>query len=433
MKQVNITEFGILPNSGELLTEKLQRAIDICAEKCERLVFEAGEYKTGTLVLKDNSDIYLDEGAVLYGSDRLDDYYTPEGCSFVDAVGQERGKAFLVSYKKKNITIGGKGTVFGNGSVFTDPRPFLVRIIESENITFDGVTLKDAAAWCLHICNSAYVDIRNVNISTRVNENNDGIDIDASHHVNIENCKIDSGDDGLCMKSTSLLPCEYVTIKNCDVSSGWGGFKIGTESVGDIRHISISDCTFHDITGGAIKIVPTDGANVSDISIKNINMTNCTGPVFIVLGERLRSYAGIGRDTYSTMQDITIENITADVYPAPVRGFYFDEVWGHAKGGIVISGTKRNYIKNLTLKNVKVKLPGGVTEYKPHDVPYMGDKYPEFHRMDTLPAKGIYVRNAENVVFDNVELEIKERDCRELYVCESCKNISVTYLKGVEE
>ncbi len=429
MKQVKISSFGVVPNTEELLTTKIQKAIDICAQREDTLVLEKGEYRTGTLILQDNSDIYLEDGAVLYGSDDPDDYYMPEGCSFVDAVGQERGKAFLLAYKKKNVSIGGKGVIFGNGSVFTDSRPFLVRVIESENINLDGITLKDAGAWCFHICNSGFIDIKNVNIETRVNENNDGIDIDASHHVTIEGCNINSGDDGLCIKSTSLSPCEYVDIKNCSVSSGWGGFKIGTESVGDIHHISIQDCRFYDITGGAIKIVPTDGANVSDITIKNIEMINCTGPIFIVLGERLRKYAGIGRSTLSTMRNITIENITADVYSAPVRGFYFNEIWGHAKGGIIISGTKKNYIKDLTLKNIKAKLPGGVAEYEPHEVPYICENYPEFHRMDILPAKGIYVRNTENARFENITLIIKEQDCRDLIVSEECTNLYIDNIK----
>ncbi len=416
MEIVKISSFGILPNTGELLTEKIQNAITECAKCGNRLLFETGEYRTGTLVLEDNTDIYLEDGAVLFGSDNLDDYYIVDGCSFVDAVGQERGKAFLLSYRKKNIRISGKGTINGNGAKFTDPRPFLLRIIESENISLEGVTFKDAAAWCLHICSSAYVDIRGVKIDTRVNENNDAIDIDGSRYVKIEDCDINSGDDALCMKSTTLNPCEYVTISNCRVSSGWGAFKIGTESVGDIRHISIENCHFYDVTGGGIKIVPSDGSNVEDISIKNITMVNCTGPIFIVNGERLRRYAGIGRDTYSTIKNVTIENITADVVRAPVRGFYFGEVWGHAIGGIVISGTKRNPIKNLTLKNIKCNLPGGVTEYEEKPVRYIGEDYPEFHRMDTLPAKGIYVRDAEEVTFENLEISFKESDVRRLYV-----------------
>lgn len=121
----------------------------------------------------------------------------------------------------------------------------------------------------------------------------------------------------------------------------------------------------------------------------------------------------------SILKDVTIKNIYVDVVKAPVRGFEFGEVWGNAIGGIIISGTKENMIENLALENIDASLPGGVTEYEQKEVLYMKDKYPEFHRMDIVPAKGIYIRDVKGYSLNNVNLTFKEDDVRETIVCEN--------------
>lgn len=426
-----ITEFDVTPNSELVQTDLIQKAIDECAKENTVLEFVAGRYKTGTLFLRSNTKIHLLDNAVIFGSDNMEDYPDNEA-SFVDAVNQKRGKALVISYRAENVVISGEGKIFGNGSTLLEAtRPFLVRIVESKNVKIEGVSLCDAAAWCLHINGSSDVLIDGITINSDVNANNDGIDIDASNHITVKNSHIMSGDDGICLKATMDCACEYINIENCKVSSGWAGFKIGTESVGDIRHISVKNCYFYDVVGGGIKIVPTDGANVEDVVIENIEMSNCTGPIFIALGERLRKYAGVGRNTLSTIKDIRIENIKADVISAPIRGEYLGEIWGNAIGGIIISGTKKNFIKNLTLKNIEATLPGGVTDYAEHEVIYIGEKYPEFHMMDTVPAKGVYLRNIENSEISDFKLSFKTGDVRKLYHIEDCNDLTVENISEV--
>ena len=414
-----VKDYGVQKDSYELQTEKIQHAIDDCAEQGFELVFEKGVYRTGTLFLRNNSKIVLEENAVISGSDCIEDY-PDNDASFVDAVEQRRGKTLILAHKAENVSVTGSGEICGNGGEFSeDTRPFLVRVVESNHVKIDGVRLTKAAAWCLHINNCTHVDIKNITIDSRVNDNNDGIDIDSSDNVNVENCHIMSGDDGICLKATSDRPCKNIFVKNCKVSSGWAGFKIGTESVGDFSHIRVSGCYFYDILGGGIKIVPTDGANVKDVKISDIQMENCTGPIFIALGERLRSYAGIGKDTLSTIENVCIENVTADAVSAPVRGTYLGQIWGNAKGGIIISGTKKNPIKNLSLRNIKASLPGGVTERIKDEVPYIGEKYPEFHMMDIVPAKGIYMRDVDGATLENIQLSFKEADNRDVQFFEN--------------
>ena len=71
----NITAYGATTDTARLSTEAVQRAIDECS--CAgggRVVVPTGGYKIGTIVLKSNVNLYLEHGATLYGSTRLEDY-----------------------------------------------------------------------------------------------------------------------------------------------------------------------------------------------------------------------------------------------------------------------------------------------------------------------------------------------------------------------
>lgn len=338
-----ITAFGVLPNSSEIQTRKIQIAIDECAKSGDTLVFLEGVYNSGTLSLRSNGKIKLEKGAVISGAHDLS-HYPDNEASFVDAVGRKRGKCLAIAYKTENLEIFGEGEICGNGQAFLDERPFLFRFIEAKNCKLSGIKLSASPSWCLHINQSSNIEIDGISIDNRVNANNDGIDIDSSENISIKNSHIVSDDDGICLKSTSDIPCKGITVRNCKISSGWGAIKIGTESMGDFSDISIEDCYVYDTLGGGIKIVPTDGGSVDGVSIKNIKMDNTTGPIFIISGTRMREYMGKCKKTKSFIKNVLIENITADTISAPERGEWDGGVWGNAHGEIIISGTKENPI-----------------------------------------------------------------------------------------
>ncbi len=295
-------------------------------------------------------------------------------------------------------------------------------MIGCENVAFHGITCKDSAAWGIHLLESNDILIKTIKIISRCNENNDGIDIDSCTKVRIVDCYIDSGDDGICLKATSNQPCSDIIVKNCTVTSRWAGFKIGTESVGDFNNIEVDHCRFFDVKGGGIKIVPVDGGSVKNLKISNITMLNCTGPIFVSTGERLRQYFNTKKKVPGKIEDVIIENITADVVFAPTTE-YEGKPWGNALGNVVCSGLQEENIKNLTIRNCHFVMPGGMKEYKKEPVPEMGILYPEFHRFDPLPTYGIYLRYCDGIVLSNITLDKKQADVRTGFVQENCKNI----------
>ncbi len=398
-------------------TKKLQHAINAAAGSGHELVIEKGIYVTGTLFLKSNLTIRLMKGAVLLGSEFFKDY-SDNVNMFTDAVDHERGRSLIYADGIENVTICGEGVIDGRGGIFSPrhpnhvERPFLVRIMNSSNISIDGITLQKSASWTLHLSGCDDVSVKNVRVHSRVNANNDGIDIDCCRHCIIDNCNIDTGDDAICLKSTFDRPCSDIIIRNCIITTDWAGFKIGTESVGDYDNIFFENSYIYDCNGCAIKVCPVDGANINDLSIKNITLRNATGPIFIANGDRLRTYQnGHTRTIPGSINNVLIENISGTCIDA-IGTTYKGEAWGNAKSAICISGTESDHIKNLTIRNIDVSMQGGVTEYESGTIPPMGKRYPEFHNFGVLPAWGIYVRNADNFRHSGIKLTKREDDIR---------------------
>ncbi|GAL80638.1 polygalacturonase [Algibacter lectus] len=100
--------------------------------------------------------------------------------------------------------------------------PFLLRFVKSNKITLKDIHIREAAAWACHFFQSYDILVDNISIYNHANKNNDGIDLDSSHDVVIKNCNINSGDDAICIKSTSPLATHDVQVSNCTLKSDWG-------------------------------------------------------------------------------------------------------------------------------------------------------------------------------------------------------------------
>ncbi len=401
----------------ENMTRVIQDAFDRCAASGGgRVILAPGMYVCGTLRLQDRVVLWLERGAVILGSDNIEDYPENESC-FTDAVGHVRGRALLYGYQKEGIGIGGPGMVDGRGYRFPEEspahliRPFLVRLVECRNVKILETSFVQAAAWCLHLQDCRDVQIQRAVIRSRCNGNNDGIDLDGCQNVTVEGCVIDSGDDAICLKSTSGNPCTSIRVADCTVTSRWAGFKIGTESVGDFADITVEKCRFFDVEGCAVKIVPVDGGNVENVTVRNVEMIACTGPVFISNGERLRRYLDQKREQPGRIRGILLERIHADVRKAK-GGIYQGKPWGNADGGVVISGLPGNPVESVTIRQCRFSMPGGSKERRTTPVPEMGSQYPEFHLFDPLPAWALYRRYTKDFKIEDTEFTARERDVR---------------------
>ena len=72
----NVLDFGALGNGKDNDSVAIQQAIDTCSSNGGGRVLLPGghEYRSGAIVLRSNVELHLEMGAVLKGSDCLEDY-----------------------------------------------------------------------------------------------------------------------------------------------------------------------------------------------------------------------------------------------------------------------------------------------------------------------------------------------------------------------
>ncbi|WP_282074417.1 glycoside hydrolase family 28 protein [Maribacter aquivivus] len=423
-KIYNVKKYGAKGDNITINTKAIQKTIDRCSKNGGGIVLlENGTFSSGTILLKDNVTLQIDKNAKLVGSDNPQDYQSID--TFVDATGQERGTCLIGAVGAKNIGISGEGIIDGNGAAFLAKnlalkkktlgisteenfggnRPFLLRFVKSTQITLKDIRVRDAAAWACHFFQSSNILVDNISIYNHANKNNDGIDLDSSHDIVIKNCTINSGDDAICIKSTSPLPTYNVEVSNCTLKSDWGALKFGTESMGDFYNIDIRDCKIEDTKGGGIKILSVDGANIHDVVIDNIEMNNVDMPIFVRLGERLRTYRTTEKQVVGSIKDVVIRNIKATTRE-------LDSSRVTPPTGILITGTPNHKIEKITLENIVIELPGGGTLSHILEVPEDEKKYPEFSFFKVLPAYGMYARHIKELQTKSIVFKTKKLDQR---------------------
>ncbi|TWT39854.1 Exo-poly-alpha-D-galacturonosidase precursor [Thalassoglobus neptunius] len=433
---INVKSFGAAGDGVTLDTEAVQAAIDSCHASGGGIVrVPAGEFPIGTIILKSNVNLSLDHGATLLGSINKEDYPT-EGLDDP----REGGPHCLIYAKDaRNIEISGLGVIDGRGTPENFPRnrsggrnrgmrPRLLRMVNCENVTFSGVTYKRPAFWGLHLIDCRNLKFSAVTIRFRNNNfNNDGLDIDGCEDVLIENCDIDSGDDAICLKS-SKHPCRNIVVRDCRVSSNTAPLKFGTSSRGGFINVKVTNCYFYDSPMGAIKLQLVDGGQLENIDISRIVMEDAGCPIFIRLGNRGNTFGDRNAAGVGTLKNVRIRDVVAKVViedrdkklRAAYKNLKPDDTPGitdaekSKSGPIMITGIPGHYVENIVLENVRISFPGhGTQEDSTRSVPEDVDRYPEQYFFGVLPSWGAYIRHARNIVFENVELSVRNSDARE--------------------
>lgn len=411
----------------------IQKEIDICsANGGGTVIVPPGEYHCGTVYLKDKVTLHLSDGAVICGSTELNDYPPPPDV-FTDGADQARGRALIMGFRVSDVAIEGKGIIFGNGEVFaeSDPqfnlRPMLVRFVESSRVRIEGVKLRAPAAWTLHMRDCEDVDIFNIDIYSQVNCNNDGIDVDSCRRVTVKDCTIDSGDDGIVLKSTAVSACEDVHVSGCTVRSRSGAFKIGTETYGDIRRVKFENNTILRGDMGAIKIYSADGAVVEDIHIANVNISGACNPFFAKLGSRGRVYGDMPVKEPGRLRNIKVENVRAkiDLHHLHIYCGNYDGVMPYyAHNCLAIMGLPEVPITDISFSNVQIEFPGSMGKaVSDKPVPEFPDRYPEIAFYGIIPASSVYLRHVERIKFSGCDFTLNAPDTRKKVVLVDSKMV----------
>ena len=247
-KNFNIMDLGAKPDGITLCTNLIQKAVDDCsASGGGTVTIPPGVFLTGTILLKNNVILHLENGAVLLGSAKIEDY--------------EPGN-LIRALEAENIGITGNGVIDGQGHMFwiptgkktfrpgiytfahNNPSPgILIHLEGCKNVIIENVTLKGSESWTLHLLGCDEVLVSGIKIRNPLHgPNTDGIDIHACSNVRISDCDIYTNDDAIVLKNRHPKyygkACENITITNCILTTISNGFKIGTESISDFRNIN---------------------------------------------------------------------------------------------------------------------------------------------------------------------------------------------------
>jgi hypothetical protein len=161
-------------------------------------------------------------------------------------------------------------------------RPSFLRFMNSKNVLVDGLHFEGAAMWTIHLLYTEYAVVRNVVIETYPGVQTDGIVVDSSRFIHLTDDYIDTGDDGIVIKSGKDAdglrvnrPTEDVTITGCTVHHAHGAVTIGSETSGGVRNIVASNITAVDTQAGIrIKSRRGRGGVVSNLRFSNWTMRN---------------------------------------------------------------------------------------------------------------------------------------------------------------
>jgi polygalacturonase len=344
--------------------------------------------------------------------------------------GAFRSAAILAGIDLQNVKIQGEGTIDGQGDAFRDKsktRPKNLYFQNCRNLHVEGVRLRDAGSWMQHYRHCSGLVIRKIDVFNHAAYNNDGLDVDSCSDVRIEDCRIDSDDDAIVLKSLSDDPCRGVTIRNCTVSSHCNAIKLGTESGGGFQDILVTGCTIHSprksqkiygaqrgLAGIALEIV--DGGRLENVTVSGVHIDGVTAPIFLRLGNRARSYGPrASKPPVGTFQKVTLRDITAE---------------NASEVGCSITGLPGHPIREVLLENVNLAFQGGgARELGSRQVPQRPESYPESTMFGTLPAYGLYCRHVEGLTLRNLQLRTQRPDFRHAVLADDVARLKIEALE----
>lgn len=399
-KVFNVKSFGAKNDGVTLNTKNIQAAIDACSLKGGGIVtFDTGSYVTGSIFIKKGVNLLIGKNTTLLGSQNIADY--PEIDTRIAGVEIKWPAALINILNQEKAAITGEGTIHARGKPFWDKywemrrdyekkglrwivdydckRPRTMLISGSKNITVKGITLKQAGFWTVQILYSEYVTVNGITIQNNVDgsgPSTDGIDIDSSSWILVENCDIDCNDDDFCLKAGRDAdglrvnrPTEYVVIRNCVARRGAGLVTCGSETSGSIRNVLAYNLTANGTTNCInFKSAITRGGTVENIYVHDIDMNN-VGTMLRATMDWNPSYSystlpkGYSYDSIPDHWKIMLKEVTPEQGTPHFRNVHMWNMRGSVRGSAIsISGMKESPIENYFLSDIDVeaRAPGDI-------------------------------------------------------------------------
>lgn len=424
----NVYNFGAKGDGIINDQETIQKAIDSCVKTGGTVVLKNGIFLTGQIKLVSNMTLKIDSSATILGiKSDLESHYPHHliETEYPNRMLEDCQRRLIYGNKVENVTITGGGTINGQGdhekwmnvqNLGTEKdRPSIFAFVGSNNITVSNITLLYPACWKQVYIETDNVTIQNIKVNTgKLTPNRDGIDIVDCHHVRIEDCFIQSEDDGICFKSGSEYGCKDVVVRRCSMDKlnviPGNCIKLGTDALGSFMDFEFSDLTLRNaFAQTAIVIESMDGAVIDNINISDCTIENCGQAIFMLLADRKRTVLN-RKPRIGTISNVHFKNI---------KGRNFTQQFPS-----IISGIDGHNIQNVTFENFDLELKGGINVTN-QTVPEYDGTYPEGNKFGDTNAYAFFIRHTDEVKFINCKISSELKDARSWLIQEDVKNIEI--------
>jgi polygalacturonase len=373
-----------------------------------RVVLGEGDwFSKGPIHLLSNIELHLKKGATLIFSEEPDDYL-PLVLTRWEGTELFNYSPFIYAYQAVNVALTGQGVLDGNTEktfgtwrpkqnkakkrlrmfgekqvpiyqrVFGEGyflRPSMIQFFSCSQVKVEGVTIIDSPFWVVHLVATHHATVRGIEVDSR-RLNNDGVDVESSADVLIENNRFTTGDDAIVIKSGRDQdgwrlgrPSERVVVRN-NYMSGHNALAIGSEMSGGVRDVFMEDNELGEVRGSLyFKSNQDRGGIVENIWIRNITVQHARKPLI----QFRTNYSGQRDGGHNPVfRNITIENVTAQsvgellyihgLEEEPIQNIKVSNVHGissrlegEALKAARVIDTEKTFIQNLSLDDVTLQ------------------------------------------------------------------------------
>jgi hypothetical protein len=271
------------------------------------IYYAPGIHEVTHVVVTNNQTVYVAPGAIVRGITGRDEPNQISSYSHLP------GYSPTFELRGDHIRLCGRGVIDFSEIPKATRHPILVR---GNDITVEGVIVRDSSTWTIPIRQSDRVTIRNVKLLGR-RANSDGIDVCNSDHVTIEDCFIRTLDDLIVIK-TFEGETRHVVARNCVL---WNevahALSIGAELRRDVADVTFTDCdVIHDFgREWTLRIFHCDDSHISNVRFENLRIEESPRLISLWIDQAIYS-AGPER---GHIDDVVFKDIQATANPPQIE------------------------------------------------------------------------------------------------------------------
>lgn len=419
---LDVRLFGAVGDGVADDTLAIQAAIASCP-KSGRVWIPKGRYAIRSIFLKSDMTLFLDDGCVLSGSVKRQDYailpgmIPPQWMEKEYNLGTWEGEprdmfsALINGIEVENVVIYGKGTLDGNASyenwwkdfrtIVGACRPRMIFLERCKHVVLEGFTTQNTPSWNLHPYFSEDISIINLNIfNPKISPNTDGIDPESCNGVLIAGTYFSVGDDCIAIKSGKMYmgqtykkTCQNIEIKHCLMKDGHGAVTIGSEIGAGVQKLHVHDCVFLNTDRG-LRIKTRRGrgqdSNICDVVFENIRMDGVLSP-FVVNSFYWDCDPDGHTDYVGTKRALPVDEKTPRIESLVFR--HIQATNCHVCG-VFVYGLPEQKIENLAMEDIYIDY----TDNPQEEFPAM------MAGVEKTVLRGIYVNNVRCLSMDDVQV-----------------------------